>query len=324
MDGEEDHHAPWSGKEGFSSPAAPVAEHAWFGKGARQSTSLQSPLTATRTSVASLKTPPKLQQGMTWFDHEKLVRDWSIIAEVDAKKKGTLLKLSLEGTYENYKDFLDETRLTGGDGTEYFLKTLRPHFVKGCIQTFLYKFLLLNGCRRGSADFRDWLLRLKLRRDEALSAWMELAPEPLSPEDPHVVLDFQVRFRNEFEERRARRVEELVQINAWLTEEAAQAQATAMIEKEMLLQFKADVDRQNQERQHTHKLSFPCNDFTFALVTLVRGHATGEDGEVLFALEEPGYKVYLAHLRHHQRFLYGYFLQCVNDFEFAVLPTWKI
>ena len=232
LDDEEGHQAPWTSRESYSSPAASVAGHAWFGKGGRQPASLQSPLTAMRTSVASLKTPPKLQQGMTWFDYEKLVRDWSIVAEVDAKKKGTLLKLSLEGTYEIYRDFLDESRLTGQDGTDYFLKALRPHFAKGCIQTFLYRFLLLNGCRRGNADFRDWLLRFKRRRDEALSAWMELAPEPLSPEDPLVVQYFQVIFRSDVEEKRARRVEELVQINAQLTEEAALAQATAMIERE--------------------------------------------------------------------------------------------
>ena len=98
---------------------------------------------------------------------------------------------------------------------------------------------------------------------------MELAPEPLSPEDPLVVQDFQVRFRTEFEERRARRVEELVQINTQMTEEAALVQATAQIERDMTPQYRADVDRQNQERLNRHKLSFPYNDFTFALVTLV-------------------------------------------------------
>ena len=64
-------------------------------------------------------------------------------------------------------------------------------------------------------------------------------------------------------------MEELVQINTQLSEEAAQAQATVMVEREMEPLFKADLDQQNHERQHKHKLSFPYNDFTFALVTLV-------------------------------------------------------
>ena len=121
---EEDPQSPWTNRESYPSPAASVADHAWFGKGARQPASLQSPLTAVRTSVASLRTPPKLQQGMAWFDYAKLVKHWSIVAEVDVENKGTLLQLSLEGTYEIYRDFLGESRLTGQDGTAYFLKTL--------------------------------------------------------------------------------------------------------------------------------------------------------------------------------------------------------
>ena len=36
--------------------------------------------------VPSVKQPPVFHVGMTWFKYEALVKDWSIIADVDAKK----------------------------------------------------------------------------------------------------------------------------------------------------------------------------------------------------------------------------------------------
>ena len=130
-----------------------------------------------RTAVSSLKAPPKMEPHMTWFDYEKIVRDWAIVAEVDSKKTGTLLKLSRDGANEIYRNQLDTARLQGEDGANYFLDTLRPYFVKGNIQTFMYKFFLLNSRRRNNSDFREWLLRLEIRKVEAVSSWMELAPD---------------------------------------------------------------------------------------------------------------------------------------------------
>ena len=93
------------------------------------------------------------------------MRDWSIVADVDKKKQGTLLKLSLTRENEVYREYLSDGKLQSEGGVDYFLKTLKPHFVRGDVQVFMYRFLLLNGCRRGpQGDFRDWLVRLRVKR----------------------------------------------------------------------------------------------------------------------------------------------------------------
>ena len=210
--------------------ASAVEEACWFGKGSQ---SLQSPLSAMRTSVTSLKAPPRMQPGQTWFDYEKVVRDWMVVAEVEKEKRGTLLKLSLEGSMgELYKTLLDDARLVKKDGAEYFLTTLRPHFVKGCIQTFLHHFLQLNGCRRGNSDFREWLLRLQHRKSEAYSAWMELCPL-LKAENPDVVAEIRAYFQPRFEELMAERVPQLRQANQGLSEQEIREEATRQINREI-------------------------------------------------------------------------------------------
>ena len=249
---------------------ASVVEQAWFGK---SSTSSQSPLSAMRTSVTSLKAPPRIQQGQTWFDYEKVVRDWMVVAEVEKPKRGTLLKLSLEGsTGELYKTLLDDAMLVKEDGAEYFLRTLRPHFVKGCIQTFLYRFLQLNGCRRGNNDFREWLLRVHLKKTEAVSAWMELCP-PLKEETPEVVAEIREYLTPRFEEMRDQRLRDLqarnLQQETDLSEQAMLEEAIAQINREMQPLCRARLEEMNQEIIARHREQFPYNEFTFALVTMV-------------------------------------------------------
>ena len=243
---------------------ASAVEQAWFGRGSQGT----SPLAAMRTSVTSLKAPPKMQQGQTWFDYEKLIRDWMVVAEVEKVKRGTLLKLSLEGTAELYKNLLDDKELVKEDGADYFLRTLRPHFVKGCIQTFLYIFLQLNGCRRGNSDFRDWLLRLQLKREEAISAWMELCP-PAVTDSAQIREDIRQHFNEQFERSRTERVAHLRSVNRDLSEEDAMAEATRLVNVEMVPLFRQRIEELNQEIIDKHRERFPYDEFTFALVTLV-------------------------------------------------------
>ena len=117
------------------------------------------PFSAMTTHVPSLKTPPVMAPGMTWFDYEKVIKYWSIIADVDKKKQGTLLKLSVTRENEVYRNYSQDSISQSEGGVDYCLKTLKPHFVREDVQVFMYRFLLLNGCRRGpQGDFRYWLV----------------------------------------------------------------------------------------------------------------------------------------------------------------------
>ena len=219
---ESDAQLPWTDHDEHVFSAAPVADQAWYAKGRPPTTST---VASMRTAVSSLKTPPRMEPHVTWFDYEKILRDWAIVAEVDAKKKGTLLKFSLDGANETYINQVDTTNLQGEDGANYFLETLRPYFVKGSIQTFLCRFLLLNSCRRGNSDFKEWLLRLEIRKSEAVSSWMELAPDKLSLDNPVVLQELRAASQETFGLRQA---------NPNLPPEEAVAGADALVNMEML------------------------------------------------------------------------------------------
>ena len=124
--------------------AAPVAEWGSYYGNSKGNRSHGHPLSQMSAQVPSVKQPPVFHVGMAWFKYEQLVRHWAIIADVDAKKQGTFLNMSLVNDLEIYKEYLDDSRLREAEGTDYFLRTLKPHFVKGDVQVFMHHFMELN------------------------------------------------------------------------------------------------------------------------------------------------------------------------------------
>ena len=67
------------------------------------------------------------------------------------------------------------------DGVSYFKRFLRPHFIKGAQNVFLYRFMQFMKYNRGTMDLQKWMTRFQLTGNRR--SWMDLLPDLLtSPE----------------------------------------------------------------------------------------------------------------------------------------------
>eukprot|EP00439_Symbiodinium_sp_Y106_P000844 s4425_g1.t1 len=104
------------------------------------------------------KVPPSYDGRSSWFAYEDAIDDWCDITELDAEKRGPALRNRLEGEAAIHKRLLDRDRLkdpTNGDptnGVKYFKSFLRPLFVKGAANVFLYRFQQFMNMHRGNGD----------------------------------------------------------------------------------------------------------------------------------------------------------------------------
>ena len=77
-------------------------------------------------------------------------------------KRGPALKNRLVGDAEMCKGLLNRESLRANDGVKYFRDMLRPHFIKGNQNVFLYSFSQFNPARRGSVEMVKWIERFAL------------------------------------------------------------------------------------------------------------------------------------------------------------------
>ena len=103
-------------------------------------------------------------------------------------KRGPALRNRLEGAAATYKHFLDHAQLVSEEGVNYFLKTLRPFFVKNPNSTFLWRFMHIMRFHRGNQDMMQWLGKFLIIRKKTQDAWMELRTKVSSETDPHFVV----------------------------------------------------------------------------------------------------------------------------------------
>ena len=74
------------------------------------------------------KVPPSYDGRSSWFAYEDAIDDWCDITELEGAKQGPALRL------------LDRDRLKDpNNGVKYFKSFLRPLFVKGAANVFLYR-----------------------------------------------------------------------------------------------------------------------------------------------------------------------------------------
>eukprot|EP00439_Symbiodinium_sp_Y106_P015041 s657_g2.t1 len=108
------------------------------------------------------KVPPSYDGRSSWFAYEDAIDDWCDITELDADKRGPALRNRLEGEAAIHKRLLDRDRLAlrnrlegeaaihkrlldrdrlkdPTNGVKYFKSFLRPLFVKGAANVFLYQ-----------------------------------------------------------------------------------------------------------------------------------------------------------------------------------------
>ena len=97
------------------------------------------------------------------LNFEDAIDDWCDITELDGDKRGPALRNRLEGEAAIHKRLLDRDRLKDpNNGVKYFKSFLRPLFVKGAANVFLYRFQQFMNLHRGNGDMLRWITRFQL------------------------------------------------------------------------------------------------------------------------------------------------------------------
>ena len=116
--------------------------------------------------------PPSFDGKTSWCAYEETIDDWCDITELDDEKTGPALRNRLEGDAPIYKKILDRDALKNKEeGVVYFKRTLRPFFVKGSVNVFLYRFQQFMNLRRGSSDLMKWMSRFQIQLKRLEEAW---------------------------------------------------------------------------------------------------------------------------------------------------------
>ncbi len=120
------------------------------------------------------KIPPGYSGSTLWFTYEEQVQEWADLTELTPERQGPALRSRLEGAAAIYKNFLDRQQLARDGGVEYFLRTLRPHFVKGASSVFLWRFMQIFRFHRSNHDMLQWLGKITVLKKRVEEAWMDL------------------------------------------------------------------------------------------------------------------------------------------------------
>ena len=114
----------------------------------------------------------------SFFAFEDAIDDWCDITELEPENVGAALRNRLEGDAQQYKRLLDREMLRDPqEGVNYFKRFLRPHFIKGAQNVFLYRFMQFMKYNRGTMDLQKWMTRFQLTGNRLIESWMDLLPE---------------------------------------------------------------------------------------------------------------------------------------------------
>ena len=87
-------------------------------------------------------------------------------------RRGPALRNRLEGEAAIHKRLLDRERLKDPtNGVKYFKSFLRPLFVEGAANVFLYRFQQFMNLHRGNGDMLRWITRFQLSIQRMQEAW---------------------------------------------------------------------------------------------------------------------------------------------------------
>ena len=112
--------------------------------------------------TAGNKKGPHFDGSQTWFAYEQSIYDWCDVTELDEEKRGPELKNQLYGEAAQYKPLFDRDLLKTEDGVDYFINTLRPKYLKGKENIFIWRFTNFLKMDRGSLDLNTWQTRLSI------------------------------------------------------------------------------------------------------------------------------------------------------------------
>ena len=130
------------------------------------------------TQQMTTKVAPAYDGRTSFFAFEDAIDDWCDITELELEKLGPALRNRLEGDAQQYKRLLDREMLRDPqEGVNYFKRFLRPHFIKGAQNVFLYRFMQFMKFNRGTMDLQKWMTRFQLTGNRLIESWMDLLPE---------------------------------------------------------------------------------------------------------------------------------------------------
>ena len=148
------------------------------------------------TQQMTTKVAPAYHGRTSFFAFEDAIDDWCDITELEPEKRGPALRNRLEGEAQQYKRLLDRDMLRDpNEGVKYFKRFLRPHFIKGAQNVFLYRFMQFMKYNRGTMDLQKWMTRFQLTDNRLIEPWMDLLPEA-SVTSPEAIQLFNRRGRN--------------------------------------------------------------------------------------------------------------------------------
>ena len=158
------------------------------------------------TQHMTTKVAPAYDGRTSFFAFEDAIDDWCDITELEPEKRGPALRNRLEGDAQQYKRLLDRDMLRDPhEGVHYFKRFLRPHFIKGAQNVFLYRFMQFMKFNRGTMDLQKWMTRFQLTGNRLIESWMDLLPE-VTVTSPEAILFVQQQ-RQEHERDQQERAE---------------------------------------------------------------------------------------------------------------------
>ena len=83
------------------------------------------------------KIAPMFNGTTSWFYYEEAIDEWLDITEIEVQKQGPAISNRLGCGH--IQTIIDRAKLKEADGVDYFKKFLRPHFVKGAHNVFLWR-----------------------------------------------------------------------------------------------------------------------------------------------------------------------------------------
>ena len=75
-----------------------------------------------------------------------------------------------------HKGLLDREHQKTANGVQYFRDTLRPHFIKGAQNVFLWRFCQFDRARRGNIEMAKWISKFSLLLKRLQDSWMGVLP----------------------------------------------------------------------------------------------------------------------------------------------------
>ena len=252
------------------------------------------------TQQMTTKVAPAYDGRTSFFAFEDAIDDWCDITELEPEKRGPALRNRLEGDAQQYKRLLDRELLRDPyEGVAYFKRFLRPHFIKGAQNVFLYRFMQFMKFNRGTMDLQKWMTRFQLTGNRLIESWMDLLPE-VTVTSPEAILFVQQR-RQEHERDQQERAE------------VAAASGTPHVAVPWTDELALAAFRQFQEnRREAQRQAFPLGENLLALIFVSLADLSQDQRNTLTSI-----------MTHRGRTLDRYSIQELRDLFLEMFCTTK-